>query len=258
VHSAQAPNRPRAQELERFDAPAGTRLELGGAGIEVKERAELRWRARDATVELVRGALRVEVAPRSERPFRVETDRMRVEVLGTVFEVDLSRVSVARGRVRVSTSEGGALATLAAGQSFELESAGKPAPPTRPNLDSEIARARSELASGKVQSARAKLVRLSRERLDAKQDAEVKSLLAECALHEGDPTAAARGYGEVAERHAGSLAGETALFTKARAELRANRPDAARASLRRYLERYPNGRFRAEALRHLRTLEKKP
>jgi TolA-binding protein len=199
----------------------------------------------------------VEVEPRSERPFRVETDRMRVEVLGTVFEVDLTRVSVSRGRVRVSAPSGQPFATLAAGQSYALEAAQKVAP-AGPNIETEIARARSELAAGNVKNARARLSRASRQRLDARQDAELKSLLAECSLLEGDARAAARAYGEVAERHAGSLAGETALFTKARAEMRAKRNAEARASLRRYLERYPNGRFRAEAQRHLRTLENEP
>jgi ferric-dicitrate binding protein FerR (iron transport regulator) len=256
--AAETPRRQRAPELEKLDAPAGARLEVGGARIDVQRAALLRWRAADRALELVAGAVRIEVVPGAGRSFRVTTERMQVEVLGTVFEVDLESVSVARGRVRVSAPSGAALATLEAGQRFELDGAAKKIPPPRASIDAAITRARSELARGNVKAARTQLTPLSRQRLEAKQDAEVESLLAECSLLEGDPAAAARAYGEVAERHAGSLAGETALFTKARAELRAMRRAEARASLRRYLERYPNGRFHAEALRHLRTLEKQP
>jgi tetratricopeptide (TPR) repeat protein len=127
--------------------------------------------------------------------------------------------------------------------------------PTRAELDQRLSAARRLLASGRPAEARAKLEPLLALRLEPHLHAEARSLFAECAQAEGDHEAAARAYREVAARHGEALAGESALFAQARAEMRAGRTRDARETLRRYLDRFPQGRFRQEALQHLSTLE---
>ena len=62
------------------------------------------------SVRLLRGSTRVDVVPRKERAFRVQSGEVTVEVLGTAFEVlragVRTRVSVLRGRVAVHAPGG--------------------------------------------------------------------------------------------------------------------------------------------------------
>jgi ferric-dicitrate binding protein FerR (iron transport regulator) len=244
------------RDLSDIDAPKGTRLDLSGATIEALEPSKFSWHRLRSTVELVSGAVRVNVSRRFEPNFRVVTHRFAVEVVGTQFDVDLEGVSVVHGRVRVTTPSGDELlAELGPGDHFASSSSQKPATRAPAEVAADIARARRELAAGRVQVARALLTPLLRKPLEARQHAEASSLLAECARFEGDHEAAARAYEAVAKKHPQSLAGETALFAKARAELEGGRRDAARASFQRYLERYPDGRFRTDAERHLTGLK---
>jgi hypothetical protein len=248
-----------ARDLSNVDAPMGTRLDLSGATVEALEPSRFSWHRARSTLELVAGAVRVDVARRFEPNFRVATPGFAVEVVGTQFDVDLDGVSVRRGRVRVTTlSDGKLLAELGPGDHFTPTSSQKPVGGASANVTADIARARRELAAGRPAAARALLRPLLLQPLDARQHAEASSLLADCSRFEGDHEAAARAYESVAKKHPNSLAGETALFAKARAELEAGRRDAARASFERYLERYPQGRFRTDAQRHLALLKETP
>jgi ferric-dicitrate binding protein FerR (iron transport regulator) len=247
----------RGSDIPGIDAPAGTRLDLDGAIVETLQPSQLAWRRQGTTLELRAGAVRVDVTRKFNPPFRVTTPRFIVEVVGTAFDVDLEQVSVKRGRVRVTRLSGEELArALGPGESYASRPIDEPAPRTVASVEPQIERARKALAAGRSGRARELLRAVSRASLDGRQRAEVGSLLAECARLDGDHAEAARAYGEVADRHPDTLAGETALFTKARAEIDARRTDAARSSLKRYLERYPNGRFRKEAQRYLASLEK--
>jgi ferric-dicitrate binding protein FerR (iron transport regulator) len=248
-------HRPRpASAPSRIDAPPGTRLELAGARIEALEASALKWTAERDTVELTSGAIHVELPTRAGRRFRVATARFVVEVVGTSFDVDEQGVAVRRGRVRVlEVDSERQLSELGAGDTWTVR-------PTSANtladVDARIAQARRELAAGRPAKARALLTRALAERLTRRQSAEARSLLAECALVEGNHAEAARVYGEVASSNKDSLAGESALFGQARAHMRAGNESAARQTFQRYLERYPDGRFTKEAREHLRQLGK--
>jgi TolA-binding protein len=123
--------------------------------------------------------------------------------------------------------------------------------------DIALAEARRLLAAGKAPAARRVLGAVLAGPLSPSLEAEARSLLAECALVGGDEAEAARRYADVAQRFPGSPAGETALFAAARAEQDAGHANAARALLRKYLERYPNGRFAVEARARLDASPKK-
>lgn len=79
-------------------------------------------------VELSRGRARFEVVPRKERRFRVRAGKVLIEVLGTVFTVDLAssggqvQVTVERGVVRVTHSRGER--RLGSGESAMFEGVG--------------------------------------------------------------------------------------------------------------------------------------
>jgi tetratricopeptide (TPR) repeat protein len=84
--------------------------------------------------------------------------------------------------------------------------------------------------------------------------AEALSLRADCAQVEGDRAAAIAAYSQVAQSFAALPAGENALFAAARLEQERGGRAAATAGLRRYLARYPRGRFVKEARQRLRAL----
>jgi hypothetical protein len=236
---------------------AGTWIQLTNAKVEVLRASRLCWRRDAATLDLGAGALRVEVVKGSPSGFRVATERFVVQVVGTAFDVDTESVRVIRGKVQILAPKAAEpLALLGPGQSWSLQDTKAPVVSTA-DVTARLAQARRQIAAGRIAAARSELRQLSRGALEPLQRAELQSLLAECSLVEGKLDDAARAYGEVANRHAGTLTGETALFAQARAELRAGRRDAARARLRSYLARYPNGRFRREALGHLRSIEEK-
>ena len=251
--SNQAPR----EETASVDAPAGTRLELGRARIAAMTASKLAWSSTHSTLELHSGSIRVEVTPGRGATFQVRTKRFAVAVIGTSFEVDENGVRVLEGHVRIAaTGDGSLLATLSAGQNWWLSSSAPNDASAPTDLTAEISQARRQLAARQISSARSALKRLLEQPLAPGQRAEAKSLLAECSLVEGDAAKAARLYAEVAAQYPGSLAGETASFAQARAELRAGDREAARGSFERYVARHPNGRFSKEALRHLEELRR--
>ncbi len=266
-----------------------TKLAVAHAMVTLDADSTARWDATTSTLSLSRGAAEIEVDPAPKRPFRVDTDALAVEVLGTGFRVETERVSVSHGRVRVLDRASGRRAEVGAGESFtidraplgELQRVTAPSASTPPSAapgDSRstaspssagspsatakdarrgaemLAEARRHLAAGRAGDAESTVQRALGMPLSASDRAEARTLLAECAHARGDEAEAAKRYADVAGDFAQLPAGETALFAAARAEERAGRREAAAELLRRYLATYPDGRFRREAVARLRTL----
>ena len=82
-------------------------------------------------IRLLSGEVFVEVTPDPDRPFRVETDDIRITVLGTAFNVsqsdDGAAVDVAHGSVRVDSADGATsfAEALTAGQFVRVSHAGQ-------------------------------------------------------------------------------------------------------------------------------------
>lgn len=228
-------------------------VRAGHARAELDPGSVVRWHAERTTLELDSGRVRVDVDPAAGRAFAVDTPDFRVEVLGTSFEVSLDGVVVTRGRVRVRA--GKSEHTLGPGERWtrgrEPEAAQAQPPPAQPDVAALLASARRQLAAGRPGAAKATIGRALGAQPSPPQAAEAHSLLAECALVNGDRGEAQRRYAEVARQHAGTAAGETALFAAARLE---KDPKRARALLEDYLRRHPNGRFSSEARTRLRAL----
>jgi TolA-binding protein len=256
----------------------GATLELGPARIELEKQGALRWDAARSTVHLVQGAVTVEIEPGQSASFRVATERFIVEVIGTRFRVEADGVRVERGFVRVRSPDGAVLADAvgagtawrapsmkaaaelapspeASGAAQASASSAAPAGSYAPSAGELLSRARRRLARGDVAGARREIAAALTLRPGSADEGEASTLLAECALVAGNERDAARQYIEVARRHADLPSGENALFAAARLEANAGRAGAARALLRQYLARYPNGRFRAEAAKRLDALD---
>jgi len=115
-----------------------------------------------------------------------------------------------------------------------------------------LSAARKALAGGDSDTARDDLTKARAAGPDRKLRAEADTLSAEIAMVDGDLGLAAVLFMEVAERYADLPAGENALVAAARVLHASGGTTAARAAWRRYLDRYPEGRFRADVLRRLR------
>lgn len=245
-------------------APMGAKLALDAARVEFPAGSSFVWKRRDATLELVEGSVLVDVEPGAGRGFRVSTSAFHVDVMGTRFVVTARSVRVERGTVRVSPI-GEASVILGAGQSWSLPegrdalakepTAGQE--PARQSAAALLAQARRLLARGEVAAARRNIASALRANPSAQEVAEASTLRAECALVSGDSEGAAKGYEEVAERHAGSAAGENALFAAGRLAATQGKRVQAAEIFRRYLARYPKGRFTQEARARLAALENK-
>ncbi|NUO48735.1 MAG: hypothetical protein HOV80_07755 [Polyangiaceae bacterium] len=251
----------------------GDELEIAGAILVGIEPSMFEVDEDATTVRILRGAMRFEVEPGRTIPFSVESDAVRVEVLGTVFEVEGDEVRVERGKVRASTLTGADSAVLVAGEEWtasEVEhaslgaepepSASASASPAGTAIDprASLASARRHLASGEVAKAKALVQRVLTMRLSPALDAEARTLLAECSLVAGDSKEAARRYAEVAQKHGNSAAGENALFAAARAAQSSGQRDEAKRLLSNYLSKYPNGQFVKEARSRLAQLSQAP
>jgi FecR protein/Putative zinc-finger len=250
----------------------GARLALAHATVELRPATRVRWNAELRVLRLDAGSVTVSVDPLPHRSVSVATDHFDVRVLGTVFEVDLARVLVQRGRVRVESHDGTAPVILEAGArtSFELPSkpaanaldAGIAPPPSaanhapstraRSDLSALLDRARGELAAHHVAAARRSLHQAIASQPAPAQLAEALSLRAECALVADDYAAARSGYLEVARRFSQLPAAESALFAAGRIAAEHGDRAGARTLFERYAARYPNGSFAREVERRLR------
>ncbi|RLB65890.1 MAG: hypothetical protein DRI90_00775 [Deltaproteobacteria bacterium] len=255
---------------------SGARLWLAHGLVQLAADTGVRWDGATSALSLLRGRVEVAVDASVGRRFAVTTAGFEVEVVGTHFAVGpmaggRTGVEVFRGRVRIfDLPSGKALIELGAGQHWSANptkesatAACGPAPlacaPASRAAGSAspatlLARARTLLAGGQVSAARQLVTAVLARPIAPAAEAEARSLLAECAMLSGDEAAAARRYAEVARKFPGLPAGETALYAAARAQQEAGHDAAASASLRKYLKRYPKGRFAAEAQRRLSAL----
>ena len=214
-----------------------SRFTVGDAVIDAGEDTSVRVQKTDDGITLVlqRGSVDCDVAPRNGRPpFRVISDDVHVEVVGTRFTVTRvgtgTRVDVARGKVRVSAPAGERF--LMPGESWtpgEITAAIAPPPsasgPSAADLPPPITAGDTETAPSTVQSAAPRPS--SREAFASAQSLEAK-----------DPQKAAKAYRAIANgRDAWA-----ALALYGLAELHA--ASDARAALRDLDElarRFPNG-----------------
>jgi ferric-dicitrate binding protein FerR (iron transport regulator) len=241
----------------RLDAAADAELEVAHARVTVPAGAAVSWSAGagDPGVTLHAGHVIAAVDPAPHAPFHVRTADFRVEVVGTRFEVRPHSVRVHEGVVRVRAPGGAVLVeALGPGGSWQLDgaqTASAPAPAAAgapaPDAGKLLAGARRALADGQVAEARKLLARVDAAKPTRAERAEADTLGAEAALVAGDPASAAQQFARVARRYHDLPAGESALYAEANAWSRAGRGKEARAAARRYLERYPDGRFVDEA-----------
>jgi hypothetical protein len=261
---------PQATSLatEPRDLPAGVEVAVAHARVRAVRRASISCNDKAATVKLDSGAIELDVDPALQRGFRVITDTFVVEVLGTRFLVDASHVEVSRGAVRVFAPDGRVLvARLQMGQTWSpLQDApanSQPAPeperraagPQPVDVAEQLARARHDLANGQVARAEKLASSILAGARARRQEAEARTLLAECAQSRGMIDKAFAAYAAVAERFGDLPAGETALFAAGRTLADAGRRASAAHWLHRYLDRYPSGRFTVEAKERLAGVE---
>lgn len=221
------------------------------------------WHPERATLELVSGEVRLVVDPAMHTPFRVQTPRFVVAVLGTELEVRADRVTVISGRVQILAPGGAVLdGEVTVGETWEVPLATAAVPPrprrAEPAPTIRLRHARSLIASGDLAGARAELAAVLAAPRSPAHEAAARNLLADAARVSGDRELAIQLYLDVARAFPQQPDGEAALFEAARLELRARRPARANALLVEYLSRYPRGRFRAEALSHQSAAKETP
>ena len=253
------------------------RLHLANAEVELPAGTRFVWRAEHDTLALEDGAVDVQVEHQAGRRFLVTTADFVVEVVGTQFRVDRQSVRVKHGTVRVLSRDGhDVLAVLPAGGVWSAPSAkntdAEPAPvavikkaealldadeadkghsATLEPVAQRLASARRALADGNVGEAEKLVESALGSRASPREVAEGRTLLAECAVARGQTERAAQLYLSVAKAFPALAAGENALFAGARLSERTGPAERARALFEDYLHRYPKGRFRLEAERHL-------
>lgn len=256
------------QSGARLHARSRTQVTLGHASVELAPDSDAQWNAQTHELELFAGEVLAEVDPKPRQPFAIVTQAFRAEVLGTRFEVTQSSVHVLRGRVRVVTADGIERAVLNVGERYDhLDDArsesepvkrsarSKREPHDRSSLDlyASLDEARDAVAAAEFDRARTAIDRV----LDAKPGvtarAEALTLRADLLAAQGQRLAARKAYLAVAKRFADLPAGENALFAAARM---ASDESSERALLTKYLDRYPHGRFVAEASKRLARVSK--
>lgn len=243
----------------------GGRVVLDGPVVDLAAATVAVWHEAARTVELAEGRVTVDVDPGAHKRFRVATARFVVQVVGTRFTVDLGGVHTERGRVEVVGLDGAKLATVSAGESWTVPppvvattsapAAATPvAPPAMPPPDESRSRpdgpdrlilARQALSRGESDKAR----RLVQPLLDGprRTAAEANVLFAESFLVERRYGDALERYRAVTRRYAGTPQAESALYACGQLEIEQGLRDGALATLKRYLDLYPRGRFAREA-----------
>jgi TolA-binding protein len=267
-----------------LSSTGNAQLRIGNAQVALAPESRVTWRSELATLVLESGAVDVAVEHVAGKRFFVSTTSFVVDVVGTQFRVDQRGVQVKQGTVRVLSPDardvlavlpaGGAWSVplLAGGVAPRADDEAEPAPAAAlgnatTELDTEeaakgnliplepvaqrLASARRALASGQVSEAEMLVERALDPRANAREVAEGRTLLAECAVARGQSQRAMQLYLAVANAFPALPAGENALFAGARLSARSSTPEHARSLFEEYLRRYPKGRFRMEAERHL-------
>jgi ferric-dicitrate binding protein FerR (iron transport regulator) len=251
----------------------GGEVRLADASAALAPTTQIVWRHERRVVELRQGSLTVDIAHRPGQHFEVQTPSFIVEVVGTKFTVDMTGVRTERGRVRLVAPDGKLIGYVEGGQSWTLtrEASGAqvqeppPGPAEAPTPAGDTAakvgattaasaeevaaarlgRARRALARGNAGEARRAVEPLFRLRSDVASEA--RALYAESFLIERRYADAIDGYEVVVRDFPSTPQAESALFAVAQLQSEHGRPAEARATLQRYLSRYPRGRFAKEA-----------
>jgi len=191
---------------------------------------------------------------------------------GTRVRVEQTRVRVLAGSVLVVAASGQVInKRVEAGGTWELTAEitrrtdeiklAAPAPQRERgavapvDIAALLQSATRHLAADDVTTARADLERVLAARPARSIRAEAELLLAQATLMDGDVRGAVARYLEVASRYPGLPAAERARFQAGKTEANFGTPARARELLDSYLQQYPDGRFRAEALRRLDRLD---
>ena len=251
-------------------------LAYGGAQIRYQAGTSFRVLPRLRQVELVKGELDVEVTPGLPGRFRVACPGFSAEVLGTHFIVGPSSVRTLHGKVRVLSADGKEVAMLAAGQSWQAPgpvdpppvglvaapavstpARPRPRPATRgPSVDHLLSEARAVLGAGNPAQARARIEQALDAEPTRRQRAIAELLAADSLLVEGKYTAALAGYRRTLALFDGFPEAETAAYAIAQLLTERGESNEAHLALSRYLDRYPQGRFKQEASRKLASLSR--
>lgn len=221
--------------------------------------------AASRTIELSRGELDV-----TERgaPVRVKMPRIIVVVSGRALFAG-EQIRVWSGETVVFDNTMHELATLGPGQTWPTPPAPPPAasvptPAVAPSVPKPTAstedvaalleRARTALADGDTASARRWARRAFAAAASPRHRAEAELFLAESYLVDRQPDRAITVYRQVALAFPQTAEGEAAVFAAGQVLYERGRVDEARAALRAYVARYPDGRFAREATDRLSAL----
>jgi TolA-binding protein len=207
----------------------GAVVALAHAEVQLTAGARADWNAGARILRLHSGSLLAEVDPARKQSFTVETDRLRVSVLGTRFEVEPTSVKVLHGRVQVSAKDGHELAVLHAGERYDL-------PPTAaPAVSREPVRAIAPVSTSDSTATTA-VPTLPTQR-DARTSTERPVARSAATNRSSDPAQPRQDVVPAAR-----------LLDRARTELAAQKVAAARALLDTLLQARPVPAERAEAL----------
>jgi ferric-dicitrate binding protein FerR (iron transport regulator) len=287
---AAAPQDPAGRGVTVRSARGGE-VRLADASTALAPATEIVWRHERRVVDLREGALTVDIPHRPGQHFEVRTPRFIVEVVGTRFTVDMKGVMTERGTVRLLSPDGKLIGYLEGGHAWAMPDTAAatgpapaptpppeegPAPPHDPAAPAahssaapaasatstedsaaiRLGRARRALARGNAGEARRAVEPLFRLGRDVASEA--RALYAESFLIERRYADAIDGYQVVVRDFPSTPQAESALFAVAQLESEHGRPADARATLQRYLARYPHGRFAKEAADRLATMSPQP
>jgi hypothetical protein len=215
----------------------GSRLALGYATLEVAPESAVTTSGDDAhglLVVLEKGAVDCEVAPRAGRPpFVVAAGEVRVRVVGTRFVVrrDGERVGVDVRHGSVEVSRAGELVVLHDGETWP------PAPPPPTAAPTTTTSATDTLTPAPSASATAARSAVATTRAPAQSDQQAYEQAARSEAK--TPAEAMATYRRLAA--GGGPWAAPSLFAAGRLAHDRGDTAAARALLRQYLDRYPNG-----------------
>jgi TolA-binding protein len=271
-----APNPPQANETVLRLADGSIARQAEGAAVQVQA-------VEDGRAELLQtqGSVRYEVVPNARRRFVVRARDVNVNVLGTVFRVDVQplavTVRVERGQVEVAQLDRRVRLDAGEGITFETsdapsesvatsgaasaeaprrmgpgapQQAGRPSAPSPQSRD-RTAEAASPLrllddadrarAAGDLDGAVRALEQLLQRYPNDRRVALAEFMLGRVESARGASTEAARAFGACLAHGAAGALGEDALAEWARAQQRSGDAPGAVAAARRYLATYPGG-----------------
>lgn len=248
----------------RLSSRSGAELRSGDVHVVMAANTTMGWKTDKRTIAVAKG--RVRVASKADaRALRVVTRSFAVIVAGSEASVSNGSVRVHRGTVQVVSPSGKVLAkrvhkfwtplrTASAKHHRSRRQRHTTNDADRPDPATLLRAARAAVARRDLPAAREGIQAAQAQSLTPAQRAEALTLLADAAFVDGDDGRAVELYLGVARKYRSLAAGQNALYAAARLQAKRGERAQARKLFRRYLARYPNGRFRAEATRRLARL----